>query len=86
VLIGHPGVRKAAVVAVPDERIGSRLVGFVASERPLDPMDLKGHCAEALPRYMAPASIVVDRSLPHTSTGKIDRQALIGRAEGLPEH
>jgi acyl-CoA synthetase (AMP-forming)/AMP-acid ligase II len=31
---------------------------------------------------MIPASIVVERSIPHTSTGKIDRQNLAARAAG----
>lgn len=84
VLLGHPAVREAAVLAVPDETIGSRLVGFVASTQELDPMELKRHCAQALPRYMVPASIFVERSLPHTSTGKIDRQALGNRAAAAP--
>jgi amino acid adenylation domain-containing protein len=80
VLLGHPAVREAAVVPVPDEAIGHRLVGYVAADQPLDPLDLKRHCATALPRYMVPASITVEPSLPHTSTGKIDRQTLEGRA------
>jgi acyl-CoA synthetase (AMP-forming)/AMP-acid ligase II len=84
VLVGHPAVREAAVIAVPDERIGSRLVGFVAAENAVDGLDLKRHCARALPRYMVPASIVVEPSLPHTSTGKIDRQALTSRADTSP--
>jgi amino acid adenylation domain-containing protein len=84
-LIGHPAVREVAVIAVPDERIGSRLVAFVASEEAIDGLDLKRHCAQALPRYMIPASIVVESSLPHTSTGKIDRQGLIRRAEASPK-
>jgi len=79
-LVSHAAVQEAAVVAVADERIGSRLVGYVASDDALEELDLKRHCAEALPRYMIPGSIVVEASLPHTSTGKIDRQTLQSRA------
>ena len=81
-LLGHPQVREAAVVAVPDEAIGHELVGYVASEQSLDPLELKRHCATALPRYMIPTSIAVERSLPRTSTGKVDREELAGRAGG----
>jgi amino acid adenylation domain-containing protein len=80
VLGGHPRVREAVVVAVPDERIGARLIGFVSGEGELDGLALRRHCADELPRYMVPASIVVMVSLPHTSTGKIDRQKLSRRA------
>jgi len=55
-------------------------VGYVASDDTLEELELKRHCAEALPRYMIPGSIVVEPSLPHTSTGKIDRQTLQSRA------
>ena len=80
-LNAHPGVREAAVVAVPDERIGARLVGFVSAQADLDETELRRHCAQALPRYMVPGAVVVDAALPHTSTGKIDRQELARRAE-----
>jgi amino acid adenylation domain-containing protein len=80
-LVSHDAVREAAVVAVPDERIGHALVGFVATVAGLDPTDLKRHCLQRLPRYMVPGRIVVSETLPHTSTGKIDRQKLAAEAE-----
>ena len=80
VLVGHPQVSEAAVVALPDERLGNRLVAFVAAGGGVGEAELRGHCAKALPRYMVPAAIGVDGELPHTSTGKIDRQALAARA------
>jgi amino acid adenylation domain-containing protein len=84
VLTSHPRVREAAVVAVPDERIGSLLVGFVSGDAELEVNELRRHCADALPRYMIPASIVVEASLPRGSTGKLDRQELGRRAAGYP--
>jgi amino acid adenylation domain-containing protein len=80
VLNGHEHVREAAVVAVPDARLGSRLVGFVGGGPGLEEMALRRLCAESLPRYMVPGAIVVEAELPHTSTGKIDRQELERRA------
>jgi amino acid adenylation domain-containing protein len=75
-LVSHPAVREAAVVAVPDERAGARLIGFVVSIKDVDELELKRHCRDRLPRYMIPTSLVIGSELPHTSTGKIDRQAL----------
>jgi amino acid adenylation domain-containing protein len=80
VLNSHPRVSEAAVVAAPDERVGARLVGFVSGDASLEAMELRRHCAEALPRYMVPAAIEVSEALPHTSTGKVDRQELSRRA------
>ena len=78
-LLSHPDVRQAVVVAVPDERIGARLIAFAAGER-LDTVELRRHCAERIPRYMVPEAVRIEASLPHTSTGKIDRQKLSDRA------
>jgi amino acid adenylation domain-containing protein len=81
-LLAHPSVREAAVVAVPDEEIGHALFGFVAAPDGVEAIALKRHCASYVPRYMIPGEIIVSSELPHTSTGKIDRQALAQRAAG----
>ena len=78
VLYTHPEVKEAAVVAVPDEMIGSRIRAFVtcAEGVSLDQGTLREHCLEKLPRYMVPESIQFMDGLPKTSTGKIDRTLL----------
>jgi amino acid adenylation domain-containing protein len=77
-LYAHPDVLEAAVIAVPDEEIGSRLRAFVAPPpgRTLTPAALQAHCARLVPRYMVPEAIEVRPSLPRTSTGKTDRTRL----------
>ena len=79
VLYAHEKVKEAAVVAVPDEEIGSRLRAFVASHDGaiLDPEELTSFCLSRLPSYMVPESFDVREELPKTSTGKTDRQALL---------
>lgn len=77
-LYAHPQVREAAVVAVPDEQIGSRVRAFVAG---VDGADLslgklREYCLERLPRYMVPEVIELLPQLPKTSTGKVDRALL----------
>jgi acyl-CoA synthetase (AMP-forming)/AMP-acid ligase II len=42
--------------------------------------EVREHCLARIPRYMVPDSVVVTDRLPHTSTGKIDRQEV---ARGL---
>jgi amino acid adenylation domain-containing protein len=78
----HPSVAEACVLAVPDDRIGHTLVAFVsaADGAPLRGVEVKGHVAGRLPRYMVPAEVRIVPSLPRTSTGKVDRQALAARA------
>jgi acyl-coenzyme A synthetase/AMP-(fatty) acid ligase len=82
VLVAHPDVREAVVVAVPDERIGNALVAYVAVETDVDGLALKQHCADRLPRYMIPGVVHIAAELPHTSTGKLDRRAMAARAAG----
>ena len=72
------GVRDCAVVAVPDDRAGHRVLAYVSADRP----DLEGIDATVAARLggaARPRVIPVD-SLPLLPNGKIDRLAL--RAAG----
>ncbi|MEW6442358.1 MAG: amino acid adenylation domain-containing protein [bacterium] len=74
----HPAVRQAAVIAVPDEGIGSRIVACVCMTdgQRLEAAALAGFCSEYLPPYMVPERIDFFDALPVTPTGKIDRTFL----------
>jgi amino acid adenylation domain-containing protein len=82
-LYRHHHVGEAAVLAMADEEIGNRLIGFVApaAAEISEPL-LKQHCATYLPRYMVPERFILEPALPKTSTGKIDRQRLRARLLG----
>ncbi|MEU8820498.1 amino acid adenylation domain-containing protein [Actinoplanes sp. NPDC048796] len=69
VLVEHPGVRYAVVVA----REG-RLIGYVEGEAAGD--ELRTWLAGRLPDYLVPAVVVVLDALPRTAAGKIDRTRL----------
>jgi len=77
-LLSHPGVREAAVLAVPDEIVGNRLRAVVSlmEATSLKALDLQQHCAIKVPKYMIPEFIDMLEELPKTSTGKIDRVKL----------
>lgn len=72
-LLRHSAVAEAAVVVVD-----GKLFAFVRNSPGPQPMpnELREHCAGQLPRYMVPSEVVVLGSLPHGSTGKIDRLEL----------
>ncbi len=74
---GHSSIVECAVVAVPDEMITNRIECFVAGDDGLSPDDLTRFCAGLLPKYMVPETFRVLSELPKTSTGKLDRQALL---------
>ncbi|AGC45607.1 non-ribosomal peptide synthetase [Myxococcus stipitatus DSM 14675] len=77
VLLGHPGVREAAVVGQQLPGGSRRLCAHVVAEAPIpSAADLRKHLLAHLPAPMVPSAIVFTEHLPRTSTGKIDRTAL----------
>jgi len=73
-----PLVRQAAVVGLPDERLGQKVAAFVepaapeASARALD-----AHCrASALARFKRPRAYVFVDALPKSASGKLLRRLL----------
>jgi acyl-coenzyme A synthetase/AMP-(fatty) acid ligase len=76
-LYRHPAVREAAVIALADEN-GVRIKAFVSCQEGKRPsiIELKKFSAEVLPLYMVPDLFSFQRTLPQTSTGKIDYQRL----------
>jgi L-proline---[L-prolyl-carrier protein] ligase len=77
VLYSHPCIHDAAVVAIPDEEVTSRIKAFIVSNSPdLSQDEILKYCHERIPAYMVPEFLEFRDSLPHTSTGKIDRNQL----------
>ncbi len=78
VLYTHPKITEVAVIGVPDEQITNRLKAFIVCGvgEALSEKDVEQHCLERLPEYMVPQMLEFRKSLPKTSTGKIDRKAL----------
>jgi len=82
VLYGHPAVREAAVVGVPDDYRGESVKAYV-SLRPgaeAAPAELAAHCKERLAAYKYPREVEILAELPKTSSGKILRRELRTRA------
>ncbi len=77
VLTEHPAVREAVVVARPDPRGETQIVGYLVpkGERP-GVAELRAHLHERLPDYMVPNAWVYLDAFPLTPNRKIDRRAL----------
>ena len=75
VLLDHPAVREAAVLARPAE---SRLAAYVVlvSGASASIPELREHLAMRLPEYMVPTAWAVLESLPLSTSGKVNRRAL----------
>jgi amino acid adenylation domain-containing protein len=77
-LYQHPSIREAAVVSVPDESSGARIVAWLSAREGQRPsiIEMKTFCARQLPSYMSPDVFRFMDALPRTSTDKVDYQGL----------
>ena len=76
------GVEEAAVVALPDEKHGSRLEAYVQLRQgvQLDEHQLRASCREMLESYKIPRGFHFVGQMPRTMTGKTDKRSLLTAA------
>jgi long-chain acyl-CoA synthetase len=81
VILEHAAVHECAVIGVPDEILGDRLVAYVVLKETgaLDGKALGLFLSERLPAYKIPALFDLRAELPKNESGKIMKEAL--RAE-----
>jgi long-chain acyl-CoA synthetase len=84
VLYGHPAVREAAVVGVPDEYRGETVKAFVSLKPGADvtEQDLVDYAKQQMAAYKYPRSVEFVDELPKTTTGKILRRELRDQTAG----
>ncbi len=87
-LVAHPSVRDAAVVGVPDARLGE--VPFAVVERiagaPVpDPAELVGLVRDALPKHYVPVEVVVVDELPRNESLKVALPEVAAMYRGVAE-
>jgi long-chain acyl-CoA synthetase len=72
----HPAVLEAAVVGVPDDRMGEEVCAFLVT-RPgakLSAAELIAHCQANLAKYKTPKYVEFVEGLPKTGLGKIQKK------------
>src|SRR5262249_26988263 len=78
VLLLHPAVREAVMLARPGSAADARLVAYVVAHETVSitPATLRWFCQDRLPDYMVPAAFVLLDTMPLTPSGKVNRRAL----------
>lgn len=77
VLVEHPAVSDAAVVAAPSERWGQTPVAFVVLTDPgTSGADLIEFCRSRIAHFKCPSAVAVVAEIPRNAAGKIDRLSL----------
>jgi acyl-CoA synthetase (AMP-forming)/AMP-acid ligase II len=75
-LLNHPAVAQAAVIGVPDERLGQVGKAFVVRKSALEDQELIDWCRDRMAGFKVPRSVQFLESLPLNATGKVVKDLL----------
>ncbi|TDE33622.1 hypothetical protein E1295_37975 [Nonomuraea mesophila] len=78
VIMSHPGVADAAVVAMPDDVLGARLIALVvrADHEPPTGREVLDHCRDRLASHQLPGEVRMVEDLGRLPNGKLPREKL----------
>jgi fatty acid CoA ligase FadD36 len=78
-LLEHPGVSEAAVVGVPDDDLGQRIVAYVVGSAELTaaPEELIAFVGEQLSAHKRPREVRLIEALPRNAMGKVLKKELM---------
>ena len=79
-LLRHPAVQQAAVVGIPDQRLGEVGMAFVVVSGEVSEQDIIGWSRNEMANYKVPRAVEIVDALPLNATGKVLKDVLRDRA------
>ncbi len=79
-LLRHPAVQQAAVIGIPDERLGEVGMAFVVVSRDVTAADIIEWSRDEMANYKVPRVVEIVEALPLNATGKVMKDTLRERA------
>jgi len=83
-LLQHPEIKQAAVIGIPDDRLGEVGMAFLVTKSgdPAAADEILAWCREQMANYKVPRRIEILDELPLNATGKVEKMALKARVVG----
>jgi acyl-CoA synthetase (AMP-forming)/AMP-acid ligase II len=79
-LLRHPSIRQAAVIGIPDHRLGEVGMAFVVTSDPVTADDIIEWSRDQMANYKVPRVVEIVDALPLNATGKVMKESLRERA------
>ena len=81
VLAQHNAVREVAVLGLPDDDLGEKVVAVVVAAEEVPPSELQALCKERLAGFKKPKEVYFVDELPRNALGKVQKHVLRERLE-----
>ena len=81
-LLQHPAVQQAAVIGIPDDRLGEVGMAFVVVSEPVSADDIIAWSRSEMANYKVPRVVEIVEALPLNATGKVMKEDLREQAAG----
>jgi acyl-CoA synthetase (AMP-forming)/AMP-acid ligase II len=76
-LLRHPDIVQAAVIGIPDERLGEVGMAFIVPRSPgISSSEIIGWCRDQMANYKVPRTVTLVDELPMNATGKVVKDVL----------